>query len=149
MRVPEFLSLEVERAKQKAVNIATGSAIALVGAVIALLAVAFLYVAIFLGFAEIMDAAWAAAATAAVALVSALLLLVAARGLITKEPKVEPPPPPRKAIPDMREEAAELGSAAGEYARHHAVPATAGALAAGLLFGVSPRLRRMVWRLLQ
>ncbi len=94
----------------------------------------------------------AALATGGAAFAAAILLLLVAkvRGSRRRRPVARPAVGPAAA--DVTGGAAELGVVLADEGRRllagHAKGAAATALAAGLAVGISPRLRRTLWRLL-
>jgi hypothetical protein len=121
-------------------------------AVLLLLALGFLAAALYLALARQLDPAWAAllTATAAVAMAGVIVLVVRVRR--------RPAPPAATAgrglgggapIGLVSSLGAQFGEDTARLARAHAGKAVGLALALGFAVGVSPRLRRALWRLLQ
>jgi hypothetical protein len=113
----------------------------------------FVFAAIYLSVARIIDPPAAALATGLAAFAVAMILLLIARrsGGKRRRPVARPAVGPAPA--DVATGAAELGAVLADEGRRivagHAKGATATALVAGLAVGISPRLRRTLWRLLR
>lgn len=131
-----------------------GAAMVLLAALVLLLiALGFLAAALYLGLTRVMDPAWAALLTAVAALALAGLVV-----LVRRLGRRRPPPPAGglgfglggEAVPLGAVSAlgAQIGDDTARFARAHAGKAIGLALALGFAVGVSPRLRRSLWRLL-
>lgn len=134
-------------------RLAIAVACALVAALLALGAVGLLGAALYLALLPEVSPPLAAAITAAAALLLAALVLLIGRIVAGRRPSGGA----RSGIGDdvagrmgaMGLLGQDLGIEAGALAKAHAGKAILAALVAGFAVGVSPRLRRSLWRLLQ
>jgi len=118
-------------------RLAFAFAAVLIATVAVIGAVAFLFYAVYLAFAFYMSAPLAALATAALLIIFAIIVLLIARGFVSSrghKPNIE------KRVGETLESI--LGFDVGAVASRSPFTATAIALLVGILFGVSPRLRR-------
>lgn len=138
-------------------RLATGLALMLLALTLMLAGLAFLLLSALLVAAKFLGPVAATAGTGFLAFALALVLLLIARRTTRKRRSAAEVPP--RAWPAGQGTASALGDAvaagsilAAEGRRllaGRAKGATAAALALGLALGVSPRLRRSVWRLLR
>jgi hypothetical protein len=135
-------------------RLVTGVALMIVALIVMLTGLGFLFAALYLSLARVIEPAVAALAVALAAFLTALiLLLIARRSGRPRRRSLRVQPAVGAAPGAIEDSAAEFGMAlAGEGRRllkSHAISAAATALCAGLIVGISPRLRRALWRQLQ
>lgn len=135
-------------------RIAVGIALGMVAMLAALTGLGFLFASLYLALTRVIEPDAAALATGMSAFLVALIVLLIARR--SARPASLRPAPVRAVVePPATAEAAaaEVGNLiaiSGKRMLHtHAMGATATALVAGMAMGLSPRLRRAMWRLLQ
>lgn len=137
-------------------RIAAAVALGLVALLAAMTGLGFLFAALYLALTRVLDPDAAALATGVGAFLVALIVLLIARSgarpprrrarVGVAQPAVDEPTASAAAA---AAEVGELLAGRGRVMLHsHARGATATALVAGLALGVSPRLRRTLWRLL-
>lgn len=141
-------------------RIAVGIALGIVALVAAMTGLGFLFAALYMALTRVIDPDAAAASVGLAAFVIALIVLLISRRIarptspptrLTRSATVQPVVGARGGSAEAA--AAEIGDLiAGkgrDLLRTHSMGATAAALIGGLALGVSPRLRRTVWRLLR
>lgn len=139
--------------EERLTRLAVAIACMMTAALLALGAVGLLAAALYLALLPVVAPPLAAALTAAAALLLALIVVVIGR-TITRRPVRRAPPGSVGASAFGRMGVVgglgqEMGQQAGEFARANAGKAIIAALVAGFAVGVSPRLRRSLWQLLQ
>lgn len=138
-------------------------ALVLVAALLATGGTAVLFVALYLWLATMLQPALAALLTALAVFVTALLLLLIGQRTTAprraRAPRLGVAAPPGAVSPGVVSPEArpagiaaavgsEIGMASAGWVRGHASEVVIAAAAAGFAVGVSPRLRRAIWRLL-
>jgi hypothetical protein len=117
---------------------------------VALAGAGFLCAALYMALAESLRPALAALITGIVVLATAVILLLRARSAMGGRPATGGGGTTTGAGPQS---ALDLGSAVGadvqSWVKGHAPQATVAALLLGVALGISPRLRRVLWRLLR
>jgi len=132
-------------------RLAIGAAAILIAAAGGIVAVTFLIIAMYQLLETVMEPWLAALATAGLAILFSVLVLVLARIAMRM---MAPPPPKTAARPGLGGLGftAEIGTLLGKEARdfvENNSMSTLGILAvAGFALGVSPKLRRLIWKLL-
>jgi len=132
-------------------RLAIGAAAILIAAAGGIVAVTFLIIAMYQLLETVMEPWLAALATAGLAILFSVLVLVLARIAMRM---MAPPPPKAAARPGLGGLGftAEIGTLLGKEARdfvENNSMSTLGILAvAGFALGVSPKLRRLIWKLL-
>lgn len=140
-------------------RIAVGIALGILALLAAMTGLGFLFAALYLALTRVLDADAAALATGMAAFLVALVVLLIAKSaarpaarrhrLATARPVAAVDVPPGSAEAAAAEVGELLAGKGREMLHTHAKGATATALLAGLALGISPRLRRALWRILR
>lgn len=134
-------------------KLAIAIACMLIAALLALGAVGLLAAALYLALLPVMSPPLAAASTAGAALLLAAIVLLIGRGVARQPSRRASPASAGQGIAGKMGVVGGLGQDMGEeaaaLARAHAGKAAVVALVAGFAVGISPRLRRSLWQLLQ
>lgn len=141
-------------------RIAVGIALGIVALVAAMTGLGFLFAALYMALTRVIDPDAAALAVGLAAFVTALIVLLISRRItrptspptrLTRSARVQPVVgAPGGSAEAAAAEIGDLIAGKGRDLLHtHSMGATAAALIAGLALGVSPRLRRTLWRLLR
>ncbi len=126
-------------------RLAINSAALLIASAGGCVALIFLVIAFYLLLAGVMAPWLAALATAGIALLFCIVVLLIAR-LMARA--VAPAPVEARGAGPTAELGALLGRHAREFVETNSWAALAGLLVVGVLLGISPRLRSLVWKLL-
>jgi hypothetical protein len=133
----------------------TGVGVAVLVAMLTVVALGFLAAALYMALARLLDPALAALLTAAAALVAAGLIVLVAKARRSRPGPAAGSPGPAgigglgPAFAGGSPLGAELAAETAQIARAHAGKAVVVSLALGFALGVSPRLRRLLWRALR
>lgn len=131
-------------------RIGTALAVALAAVVLALVGGGFLFAALFLWLASVMEPALAALATGLVVLAAAGVVALIGRMLVRVRRAVPAAPLSGATPTDVAAVAgSELGVAVAAWLRAHLPQLALAAAGAGFVVGVSPRLRAALWRQLR